>query len=342
MKSGEVTIKDIARQLDISPSTVSRALKDHPDISQKTKDSVVELANRLNYHPNSIALSLRKSQTNTIGVIIPEIVHFFFSTVISGIEDVAYNAGYNIILCQSNESYEKEVTDTLALLNSRVDGLLVSVSKETKDFSHFIDLHDRGVPIVFFDRIYEGLETNRVLVDDKEGAQSAVNHLVDIGCKHIAHLAGPVGLQISKNRLEGYKDALAERGISFNESLVALDSKGAEYEEGYRRTKDLLALEQRPDGIFASLDLAAIGAMKAIKEAGLSIPEDIAVAGFSDWQMSSYVDPSLTTVAQPGFEMGQEAARLFIQQTKSSDIEEYVPQTKIFKTRLIKRQSTNR
>ena len=346
MKSGEVTIKDIARQLDISPSTVSRALKDHPDISRKTKDAVVELAARLDYHPNAIALSLRKNQTNTIGVIIPEIVHFFFSTIISGIEDIAYKAGYNIILCQSNESYEKEVTDTRALLNSRVDGLLVSFSRETKNFDHFIDLHHRGVPIVFFDRIYEdiGIDTNRVVVDDYDGAKLAVQHLVDTGCRRIAHLAGPEMLQLSKSRFKGYKDVLGENGISFEPGLVVSDIKvkGVEFEEGYALTKKLLELPERPDAIFANQDLAAIGAIKAIKESSLRIPDDVSVVGFSNWQMSSYIEPSLTTVAQPGFEMGQEATRLFIQQIKQDDIESYVPVTKILKTKLIIRNSTRK
>jgi len=342
MKSGEVTIKDIARQLDISPSTVSRALKDHPDISQKTKSAVLELATELDYHPNSIALSLRKSQTNTIGVIIPEIIHFFFSTIISGIEDVAYNAGYNIILCQSNESYDKEVTDTRALLNSRVDGLLVSCSSETKSFDHFEDLHNRGVPIVFFDRIYDGIDTNRVIVDDYEGARMAVQHLVEIGCTRIAHLAGPGMLQISKSRFQGYKDVIEESGLTYDEGLVATDIKGVRFERGYAITKELLCLPDPPDAIFANQDLAAVGAMKAIKERGLHIPNDIAVVGFSNWQMSSYIEPSLTTVSQPGFQMGQEAVKLFIQQVKEDDIETYTPVTKILKTELIIRDSTKR
>lgn len=342
MKSGEVTIKDIARQLDISPSTVSRALKDHPDISQKTKDAVLELATRLDYHPNSIALSLRKSQTNTIGVIVPDIVHFFFSTVISGIEDIAYSAGYNIILCQSHESYEKEVTDTKALLNSRVDGLLVSVSRETKNFDHFIDLHNRGVPIVFFDRIYEGLDTNRVLVDDHDGSMSAVRHLIEIGCRRIAHLAGPETLPISRNRLQGYKDALEEAGLPFDPELVIQHADGIEFEEGYQFANQLLDLPERPDAIFANPDLAAVGAMKAIKDRKMNIPNDIAVVGFSDWMMSSHTQPSLSTVAQPGFEMGQEAAKLFIQQVKHDDIETYQPVTKVLKTQLIIRDSSNR
>lgn len=342
MKSGEVTIKDIARQLDISPSTVSRALKDHPDISRKTKDAVLELASRLDYHPNSIALSLRKSQTNTIGVIIPEIVHFFFSTVISGIEDIAYNAGYNIILCQSSESYEKEVTDTKALLNSRVDGLLVSYSRETTNFNHFVDLHNRGVPIVFFDRSYKGIDVNSVTVDDFEGSKSAVNHLIDIGCRRIAHLSGPEMLPISQNRFQGYKEALSKAGIPYNPDLVIKNVSGIDFEEGYTFANQLLALPERPDAIFANHDLSAIGAMKAIKEHGLRIPEDVAVVGFSDWLMASYTDPSLTTVAQPGFEMGQEAAKLFIQQVKHDDIESYQPISKVLKTHLIIRESTIR
>ncbi|MDN5203627.1 LacI family DNA-binding transcriptional regulator [Fulvivirgaceae bacterium BMA10] len=340
MKGGQVTIKDIARELDISPSTVSRALKDHPDISPETKKAVNELAKKLHYQPNSIAQSLRKSKTNTIGIIVPEIVHFFFSTVISGIEDVAYNAGYNVIICQSNESYEREVSDTFALLSHRVDGLLISLSRNTKNFDHFREVYERGIPMVFFDRICEELDTHRIVVDDKEGAFKAVEHLISIGCKRIAHIEGPRNLVICQQRLEGYKQALEQHGLPYDEDLVVIDNVGSR-ESGFERGQQLLKLDNPPDAVFAHNDMAAHGVMLAIKEAGLKIPEDIAVAGFSNWQFSSLIQPSLTTVAQPGFEMGREAARMFIDQVKQ-DKEDFQAQTQLLKTELIIRESTVR
>lgn len=343
MQSTGVTIKDIAKQLDISPSTVSRALKNHPDISPKTKKAVMELARDLNYQPNTIALSLRKKQTNTIGVIIPEIVHFFFSTVISGIEDIAYNAGYNIILCQTNESYEKELIDTRALLQSRVDGILASFTKETSDFSHFEDPFNRGIPIILFDRIYSGLNTSKVIVDDFHGAYSAVKYLIETGCTKIAHLSGPDELSISKDRKDGYLKALNDHGLEVNEQYIRENHAITEVEEGYKIMKSLLELDDIPDAVFSNNDLSAIGAMKAIRDAGLTIPNDISVVGFSDWMMSAFVDPALTTVSQPGFEMGQEACRLFIQQVKDQAMgKPFEPVTKVLKTKLVVRDSTRK
>ncbi|NBP71523.1 MAG: LacI family transcriptional regulator [Cytophagia bacterium] len=341
MNFNQVTIKDIARELGISPSTVSRALKDHPDISPETKKAVNELAEKLNYQPNVVALSLRSSKTNTIGVIIPEIVHFFFSTIISGIEDVAYSAGYNIIITQSNESLAREKSDLKALFNSRVDGMLMSISRETVDFEHIENILAKGMPIVFFDRIYDTPGSSKVIVDDKVGAKEATLHLIEQGCKRIAHLEGPPNLQISKQRLEGYKEALAEAGLKFDETLVALCPKGTT-EEGKLATEKLLSLKTKPDAIFASNDPAAMGAMQAIRQAGLKIPKDIAIVGFSNWQLSSLMEPPLSSVDQPGYEMGQEAARILIRhiELKSKKKPEPAPEVKLLKTRLIVRESS--
>jgi LacI family transcriptional regulator, galactose operon repressor len=215
-----VTIKDLAKELDISPSTVSRALKDHPDISPETKRLVKQLAEQMNYKPNLIAQGLRKSKTNTIGVIVPELIHFFFSTVISGIENVAYARGYNVILCQSDENYDREVTDTRALWNSRVDGMLVSLSRQTIKFDHFQELLDEELPMVFFDRITDELKTSQVIVDDYLGAYKAVELLINKGCKKIVHLAGPENLEISKNRLKGYSDALESHDLVVDQQYI--------------------------------------------------------------------------------------------------------------------------
>ncbi len=341
MKYNQVTIKDIARELGISPSTVSRALKDHPDISPQTKKAVNELAEKLNYQPNIVALSLRQSKTNTLGVIIPELVHFFFSTVISGIEDVAYSAGYNVIITQSNESLQREKTDIKALFNSRVDGMLISVSRETNTFDHIEGILAKGVPMVFFDRVYENANSSMVIVDDLSGAKEATHHLIDQGCKRIAHLEGPPNLGITKQRLEGYIQALNDANIPINQELIVSCPLGT-IEEGKSATEKLLKMSNPPDAIFATNDPAAMGAMQAIKEAGLKIPGDIAVVGFSNWFFSALLEPPLTSVDQPGFEMGQEAAKLLIRQIefKSKDNLDPVPERKILKTSLIVRDSS--
>ncbi|MBS1489280.1 MAG: LacI family DNA-binding transcriptional regulator [Bacteroidetes bacterium] len=339
MNFNQVTIKDIARELGISPSTVSRALKDHPDISVETKKAVNALAEKLNYQPNIVALNLRQKKTNTIGVIIPEIVHFFFSTVISGIEDVAYQAGYNVIITQSNESYEREMTDLKALFNSRVDGMLLSLSRETINFDHIESLISKGVPIVFYDRMYDSPHTSKVIVDDYAGAKEAVLHLIDQGWKKIAHLMAAPNLKISTDRLKGYEDAMQESGLKSNKEWVVECHSGT-FEEGKRATKKLLALPNPPDAIFANNDPMAMGAMMAIKDKGLKIPNDIAVVGFSNWFFGELLEPSLTTVDQPGFEMGQEAARLLIKQIESKDKDHLQHETKILKTKLVVRHSS--
>ncbi|NOT73318.1 MAG: LacI family DNA-binding transcriptional regulator [Cyclobacteriaceae bacterium] len=343
MRFNQVTIKDIARELGISPSTVSRALKDHPDISSETKKAVHALAEKLNYQPNIVALSLRQKKTNTIGVIIPELVHFFFSTVISGIEDVAYQAGYSVILAQSNESYEREKTDIKALFNSRVDGMLISLSRETKNFDHIESIISKGVPVVFYDRMYNNPNTSKVIVDDYTGAKEAVDHLIEQGYKQIAHLEGTSGLLITADRKRGYIDALKEHKMEIKEAYIEECSSGSQ-EDGKTATLKLLSLPNPPDAIFAHSDPIATGAMMAIKEKGLKIPQDIGLVGFSNWSYGSLIEPSLTTVDQPGFEMGQEAARLLIRQIEVGDKDQGDPQpeTKILKTKLIIRESSIR
>ncbi|MFY8037435.1 MAG: LacI family DNA-binding transcriptional regulator [Cyclobacteriaceae bacterium] len=341
MKFNQVTIKDIARELNISPSTVSRALKDHPDISVDTKKAVNALADKLNYQPNIVALNLRQKKTNTIGVIIPEVVHFFFSTVISGIEDVAYQAGYNVILAQSNESYVREVAHVKALFNSRVDGMLLSLSRETANFDHVESIISKGVPIVFYDRMYNSPTSSKVIVDDYAGAKEAVNHLITEGCKNIVHLVGAPNLIISVDRLRGYKDALKENKMEIKENLILSCDSGT-FEEGKSVTQKLLASGTKFDAIFANNDPMAMGAMVAIKEKGLKIPQDIAIVGFSNWFFGELMDPSLTTIDQPGFEMGQEAARLLIKQIDMKEKDQYEPveEIKVLKTRLVIRNSS--
>jgi len=341
MRSTNVTIKDLAKKLGVSASTVSRALKNHPDISTDTKKAVNDLAKQLNYQPNTVALSLRQSKTNTIGVIIPEIAHFFFSTVVSGIEDIAYSKGYNVIITQSNESYEREVIDTQALFNSRVDGILISVARDTENFDHFTNLIQHNMPLVFFDRIIEGVNASKVIVDDEQGAYEATQHLIEQGYKRIAHLAGPANLIISQNRLNGYKAAIADNKYLKDDSIVKICGLGT-YEEAEQITYELLDSRVPPDAIFANNDVAAYGAMTAIKKRKLHIPNDIAIVGFSNWRFSGLIQPALSSVTQPGFKMGQEATKLLLKQIEMKESEDLVTETITLKTSLLIRESSRR
>jgi len=338
MKKHQITIKDIAKKLSISPSTVSRALKDHPDINQKTRDAVKEMARKYNYRPNKIALSLLQNQSKTIGVIIPEIIHHFFSSVISGIEDVFYQENYNIIICQSQESYEREIKNVQTLLSSHIDGILMSISKETKKLDHIRNIQEIGLPLVFFDRIAEEIDTDKVIVDDFGGGYLATEHLINIGCKRIAHLYGPMNLLIGKNRFNGYKKALEDHNMSLNPELtVFCDS----YEKALIETRRLLQLPYPPDGIFAVNDLTAMGTIKTIKDMGFRVPEDISVVGFTNWLISRFADPALTTIDQKGYLMGTEAAQLLLKRINNEETEEEArPITKLLDSKLIIRDST--
>jgi DNA-binding LacI/PurR family transcriptional regulator len=335
MRSAQVTIKDIASRLGISPSTVSRALKNHPDISDETKKAVHDLARQLNYEPNAIALSLRSSKSNIIGLIIPEIVHYFFSQVISGIEDVAFDAGYNVMICQSNESYIREVKNVQALLSSRIEGLLVSVSKETRDFNHFKNLKKKNIPIVFYDRICEEMDTDRVVVDDFNGAYMATRHLAEIGCKRIAHLGTTQDLLIGRNRYNGFIKALQEYNLPVDDRLILICDT---YKAARLVTKRLIYELNPPDGIFAVNDMTAIGACQTIRENRLKIPDDIAVVGFSNGIYSTMTDPPLTTVEQFGYQIGQKSARLLLDRILSS--QDYPAITEQVEPQLIIREST--
>lgn len=335
MKKGFATIKDIARELKVSPSTVSRALKDHPDISEETKRAVNELAEKLNYQPNAVALSLKQQRSNTIGVIIPEIVHYFFSSVISGIEDVAYEAGFNVIICQSNEMADREKANVKTLLASQVDGILVSVSKATTDFSHLEKIRKNEVPLVFYDRIVPGFEADQVIIDDFDAAYRATRHLTDSGRKRIAHFAGPQNLLIGQQRKEGYKKALEDAGIHLGETLV-YDADN--FEKARLAVLKIIETGTEIDGIFAVNDLTAIGAMQTLQKRGIKIPREVAVVGFSDGRFSGITDPTLTSVDQHGYEMGTVATRMLLKRILSK--EDYPCETKVLNANLIVRGSS--
>lgn len=338
MRSNQITIKDIARILGISPSTVSRALKDHPDINSDTKKAVNELANKLKYQPNAVALSLKNSRSNTIGIIIPEIVHYFFSSVISGIEDIASQRGYTVIICQSNESFDREVANAKTLLSHRVDGILISISKQTNTFTHFQNLQEGGIPLVFFDRIAPGINADQVIIDDIEASYDATRHLIENGCKRIAHFAGPQSLLIGRNRLQGYINALTEAGLPVDNRLII---QADTFEKARNTVGQMLDSGTIPDGIFAVNDMTAIGAMQTIQKRGLRIPEDVSIVGFSDGYLSGVTDPHLSSVDQHGYEMGTMAAEMLFKRILSDETE-YIPEIKTLKANLIVRGSSQK
>jgi len=335
--SSQITIKDIAKALNISASTVSRALKDHPDISRETKDAVNNLATKLRYKPNAVALSLKNSRTNTIGVIIPEVVHFFFSSVISGIEDVAYDAGYNVMVCQSNEMYSREIINAQALDSNRVEGALVSISKETHDFAHLLYLEENGIPLVFFDRAPEELDVDKVIIDDFRAAYNATTHLIETGCKRIAHLAAPQTLGIGIQRMSGYKKALEDHGIPYREDWVIVADS---FELAGDATRNLMHLPTPPDAIFAVNDMTAVGAMKTLQRMSIAVPQKVAIIGFSAGFFSDITTPTLSSVDQHGYEMGVEAAKLLLQRIETPV--EGKHKTHYIDTHLVIRESTKR
>ncbi len=336
MNKENVTIKDIARELEISPSTVSRALKDHPDISPETKKLVNNLADKWNYKPNPIALSLKGGTSRTIGIVVPEIVHYFFSSVISGIEDYAEENDYNVMICQSNEEYEKEVSSIQTLVNSRVDGILISISKLTRSMEHFHQLKNKKIPLVFFDRISSEVESDRVVVDDAEGAYMATKHLILEGRKRIVHLSGPPNLAISKDRIEGYIRALNEFQCNVTEENIV---KCDQIQEAEWIVPSLMKRNPPPDAFFCVNDFTAAQTLNLVKKLGFRVPEDVAIVGFTNGQLSRLTDPGLSTVDQHGYDMGREAARLLLERIKDRN-RPY--QNRVIKTELVVRGSSSK
>jgi LacI family transcriptional regulator len=335
----KITIKDIARELNLSTSTVSRALRDSYEIGADTKQRVLELAQRLDYTPDPVALSLLNSHSNDIGVIVPDISNPFFAMVIAGIEDVAFAQGYHVVIYQSHDNYEREVMNVRHIANRRKDGLLVSLATQTNDYAHFKALHDKGFPIVFFDRICDEIDTHKVSVDDFEGAYQATEHLIQQGCKSIAHIAGPPDLLISRRRLHGYRSALLDYKMPILEEIIR--SSEFNSQDALIVTRKLLESPIKIDGIFASSDNIAIGSHAAITEAGLSMPQDIALVGFSDLPIAGLLNPPLSTVAQPAFEMGRSAAELLINLIKEPK-ENRISISNVLKTSVVVRKSSLR
>ena len=337
MKSGSVTLKDLAKELGISASTVSRALDNNPLVKRETKEAVQKLAEKHRYQPNFTALSLRNNSTRTIGMIIPRLVHEFFASVVRGVEEYAYSNGYNLIICVSHNSYEREVIDSKALLG-RVDGLLVCLSPETQDFDHLKQFQHQNIPLVLYDCICDELDCHRVTIDDYQAGYKATSHLTEIGCKNIGFIGGPESLKTNQKRLEGFKDALRDSKIAFDDSRIAFTSKG-DFIEGKKACKDLLS-NNKLDGLFTVTDMLGIGAIKTAKEYGLEVPHDLAVVGFSNWEVSEIYEPSLTTVAQPGHEIGLKACELVINAITSE--EPLTPVSSVLETSLLIRESSKR
>lgn len=343
MHRRQITLADLAKELGISTATVSRALKDYPDISDDTKSKVIALAKKWNYRPNSMAAGLRKRESKVIGVIVPDIINHFFSSVIKGIMSVAYDADYRVMLMQSDESYEKERVDADALFSSRVDGVLVSVAHGSSSYDHLTQFYQSGIPLVFFDKIPSEIQDcSKVMVDDFHGAFMIVEHLIQQGCKRIVHFRGPLQASTSRNRYEGYIAALTKYKLPVDESLI-VGCKDISLEEGRDFTQALLDQGIEFDGIFAVADAVALGAILALRHTGISIPEGVAVAGFSDWKISAILEPPLSSVAQPSQEMGTLAARLLLKEISAmKEGQEVSPETIVLRTELKLRASSNR
>lgn len=304
MDKSQITIKDIARALDVSISTVSRALKNSKAISKETRKRVNDYAKKHHYQPNAMAANLRTSRSNIIGVIVPQIVHHFFSSVLSGIEQAARLAGYNIVVAQSDEHYKQEVEITQAFMATRVCGVITSLAKETARYDHYQALLDRNIPIVFYDRICPELKTERVVVDDYHGAYTATEYLIKTGCRRIFFYQTDPHLEISKNRRNGYVDAMKRYGMEVTpEMIVWCDTR----EKAMQITPLLLQGDNRPDAFFAINDDTAAGILHMCKRLGVKVPEEVSICGFSDDKIARSTDPELTTVEQRGEEVGRSA-----------------------------------
>ena len=331
------TIKDIARILHVSTSTVSRALRNATDVNSETKSAVMALAEELDYQPNKLALSLLNKSTHTIGVIAPNL-DYVLSTMIKGMDEVALEAGYTVMVCQSNESYGRELVNTRRLMDSLVDGLLFSVSSETKVFDHIKKMLDRNVPLVIFDRDIPEIKAPKVMLDNYSGGYVAGEHLAQQGYKKIALLLGPKNLTISNQRETGFKQALKDNGIRLEQELVIHCDFNQEY--AYLATKELLALKKRPDAIFTISDRMGIGAMRAIKEKGLKMPDEIGLVSFNNEPIVSLLTPAISSVEIPAFELGKETARLFIEMINSENRDNF--ETILLKPKLFIRESSRR
>ena len=342
----KVTLKQIAKELDVSISTVSKALRNSIEISEDTKQKVQAFAKLYNYKPNNIALSLKNRKTNTIGIIIPEIVHHFFSKVIRGVELVANKRGYNVIIGLSNESFDKEVINMEMLANGSIDGFIISLSKQTlqqQDYHHFNEIINQGMPIVMFDRVVNEIRCDKVIVDDFEGAKNAVEKLITNGCKNIALVTTKDYVSVGRLRTQGYLEALKSHNKDLISELILKLDDNIDYEDNIdvleKEIEELFKINTKIDGIFAVNELYALTAMRVANRLGYNIPEDIQVIGFTDGVLSKHATPSLSTVSQHAQLMGEKAADLLIDKLENNE-EEETYQTQVIASELIEREST--
>lgn len=337
MSKGKTTIRDIAQELNITASTVSRALNDHPRISSSTKKAVLKVAKKLNYQPNSLAAALRNGKSHVIGIIVPTADRAFFASVVRGIEEISNKAHYKVMICQSYDIYEKEVMAVDALLNAQVDGIIASLAKTTSNLDHFKRVQNTDIPLILFDRATSGLNVSQVVIDDYMGAYKTVEHLIQQGCKRIAHFTSAMKVSIYKERFRGYREALERHNIPFDETLVI--ESNLQLEDGRESMKKLLALKELPDAIFSASDYGAMGAMQILKENNIKIPQQVALAGFSNEPFTSFTDPPLTSVDQLSISMGNVTAKVFFEQIAVKG-RKAVPQTITLKPQLVIRGSS--
>lgn len=312
----EITIYDVANALNISPSTVSRGLKDHPYISKETKKKIISKALEMGYQRNKFASNLRLKHTNTIGVVVPRLNSYFMATVLSGIEKITSQYGYGLIISQSQESWEKEISCVSTLFNSRVDGLLVSLAFDTKDLNHFEILFNKDIPVIFFDRVDESNGCTGIIIDNFKAGYEATSHLIEQGCRRIVHIGGNLLRNVYSERFRGFKQALADNKIEFSRNSVLLGDMSERY--GIESARHIMKMKPLPDGIFASNDTSAISAIVEFKNAGLKIPEEIAVVGFNNEPISHVIQPNLTTINYPAWEIGKIAATSLIDRLNNS------------------------
>lgn len=338
MNSGLYTIKDIAKRLGLSASTVSRALRDLPDVKPETMQAVKDLAKELNYLPNPIAQGLVKKRSYNIGVIIPDFMIHFYAEALSGIYKVANEAGYNVMVCQTNETYNNELKSLRTLVSNRVDGLIIAISKETDHFDHLNSLNLQKTPLVVFNRVSNEISASKVVFDDLKSGYKATRHLIDCGCKNIAHISGPKNLQLSEDRKCGYKKALEKYGLCYDEELVV--SCDFSLEDGKEAMEKILQTGKKIDGIFTVCDAAAYGAMAVLKNAGYKIPEDVSVIGFTNEPFAKLIEPSLSTISQPSYEIGETATHLLLKHIENK--EEFIPEIRVLETELIERNSSRK
>ncbi len=339
MKSNkEVTIYDVAKALNISPSTVSRGLKDHPHIKQETKKNIIAVAKEMGYQQNKFASNLRQKHTNTIGVVVPKLNSYFMATVIAGVEKITSQNGYGLIISQSQESWKKEISCISTLFNSRVDGLLVSLAFDTKNLDHFNILLNKDIPVVFFDRVADCNGCMSIVIDNYKAGYEATSHLIEQGCNRIVHIGGNLMRNVYSDRFRGYKQALADNGIEFDQHLVIISDMNGQ--AGTDAAKKILKMVPRPDGIFTSNDSTAVSAIVELERAGVNIPDDIAVVGFNNEPISKVIKPNLTTIDYPAREIGEISATSLINKLKNSQSANF--STIILKHKLISRQSSIR